>query len=125
MINYLLVSLGAAIGGGLRFGISRYTYKILPVTFPYGTLIVNVIGSFLIGIIMFYLDPKELITPRLRLFLTVGFCGGFTTFSTFSYESFSLFRDSQFILAGLNIIFNVLVCLTGIYLAYVLTKILN
>ncbi len=47
MISYLLVSLGAAVGGGLRFGISRYTYKILPVTFPYGTLIVNVIGSFL------------------------------------------------------------------------------
>ena len=125
MISYLLVSLGAAIGGGLRFGIAMFTYKLLPVTFPYGTLIVNVIGSFLIGIIMFYLGPKELITPRLMLFLTVGFCGGFTTFSTFSYKTFSLFRDSQFILAGLNIIFNVLVCLTGIYLAYVLTKILN
>jgi len=74
---------------------------------------------------MFYLDPKELITPRLRLFLTIGFCGGFTTFSTFTYETFSLFRDSQFILAELNVLFNVLLCLTGIYLAYVFTKILN
>lgn len=125
MISYLLVSLGAAVGGGLRFGISRFTYKIFPVTFPYGTLIVNIVGSFLIGIIMFYLGPKEIISPRFRLFLTVGFCGGFTTFSTFSFETFSLFRDSQFTLAGLNVLLNVLLCLTGIYLAYVFTKILS
>ena len=122
MLNYLIVSAGAAIGGGLRFGISRLTYKFLPISFPYGTLLVNVLGSFLIGLIMFYLDPKELISPRMRLFLTIGFCGGFTTFSTFSYETLNLFRDAQFLFGALNIILNVLMCLVGIYLAFILSK---
>jgi len=125
MINYLLVSLGAAIGGGLRFGVSRWIYKILPSSFPYGTLMVNVVGSFVIGIIMFYLDPKEMISPRLRLFLTVGFCGGFTTFSTFSYETISLFRDSQFTLASLNILTNLIFCLAGVLLGFLFSKLIG
>lgn len=124
MMNYLLVSLGAAVGGGMRYWLSRLTYNFLPYSFPFGTLLVNVLGSFAIGIIMFYLDPREIISPRLRLFLTVGFCGGFTTFSTFSYETFALFRDSQHLLAILNITANLVICLIGIYLGYLFSKLI-
>ena len=125
MLNYILVSAGAAIGGALRFGISSYIQKNISVIFPYGTLVVNVIGSFILGIIMFYLNEKELIGSEFRLFLTVGFCGGFTTFSTFSYETLALFRDSEIALALYNVMLNVILCLVGIYLAYLVSKLIG
>ncbi len=123
MINYLLVSLGAALGGGLRYWLSSFTYKFLPSTFPYGTLAVNVIGSFILGVIIFMFDDKELITPGLRLFLAVGFCGGFTTFSTFSLETINLLKDSQLIPGLLNILLNLFLCLAGVALAYFISKV--
>ncbi len=121
-MNYIIVSIGAALGGALRYWLSNVSYKVFPVTFPYGTLIVNITGSFLLGIIMFYFDERELLNPSLRLFLTIGFCGGFTTFSTFSYETIILFRESQVLFGFLNILANLLLCLAGIYLAYLLSK---
>ncbi|HRN26179.1 MAG: fluoride efflux transporter CrcB [Ignavibacteriaceae bacterium] len=125
MLNYILVSAGAAIGGALRYSISSYIQKNISVLFPYGTLIVNIAGSFLLGIIMFYLNEKELIGNEFRLFLTVGFCGGFTTFSTFSYETLNLFKDSEFGLAIYNVALNVILCLVGIYLAYLISKLIG
>ena len=125
MLNYILVSAGAAIGGALRYGISSYIQRNISVIFPYGTLVVNVVGTFILGIIMFYLNEKELIGNEFRLFLTVGFCGGFTTFSTFSYETLALFRDSEFGLAIYNVLLNVVLCLVGIYLAYLISKLIG
>ena len=125
MLNYIFVSAGAAFGGALRYGISSYIQKHISVIFPYGTLVVNIVGSFILGIVMFYLNEKELIGNELRLFLTVGFCGGFTTFSTFSYETLNLFRDSQFSLAIYNVLLNVVLCLLGIYLAYLISKLIG
>lgn len=122
MINILIVSVGAGIGGGLRYIISTIAARNLPIYFPFGTLIVNTLGSFLLGLIIFGLDEKELISSNLRLFLGVGICGGFTTFSTFSLETIYLFRDSQFLFAGLNIILNLFSSLFGIVFAYYLTK---
>ena len=124
MEKYLIVSLGAAIGGSFRYWLSNQVYKILPSTFPYGTLTVNILGSFLLGFIIFYFDEKGIISPSLKLFLTIGFCGGFTTFSTFSLETINLLRDSEILLASYNIILSVVLCLLGIYLAYLLAKIL-
>lgn len=125
MLNYIIVSAGAAIGGALRYGLSSYIHKNQSIIFPYGTLIVNVLGSFILGLIMFYLNEKELIGSDFRLFLTVGFCGGFTTFSTFSYETLMLFRDSEFSLAAYNIALNFILSLLGIYLAYLISKLIG
>ena len=125
MLNYLLVSIGAAIGGALRYGLSNYIQKKQSIIFPTGTMLVNIIGSFILGIIMFYLNEKELIGNELRLFLTVGLCGGFTTFSTFSYETMMLFKDSEIGLAFLNILLNLTLCLLGIYLAYLISKLIG
>lgn len=125
MINYILVSLGAAIGGALRYGLSSYVNKSQSTIFPTGTLLVNVLGSFALGIIMFYLSEKEFIGNEFRLFLSVGLCGGFTTFSTFSYETLMLFRDSEFGLAIYNVLLNVVLCLVGIYLAYLISKLIG
>lgn len=125
MLNYILVSAGAAVGGAFRYGISNYIQRHISVIFPYGTLVVNVIGSFILGITMFYLNEKELIGSEFRLFLAVGFCGGFTTFSAFSYETINLFRDAEFGLAIFNVFLNVILCLIGIYLAYLISKLIG
>lgn len=124
-MNYILVGIGAAIGGTLRYWISNIIYKILTENFPYGTLLVNVIGSFILGLLMFYFNEKELLSPQLRLFLTMGFCAGFTTFSTFSYETINLFRETQYILGSLNILLNLILCLAGVSLAYLISKLVG
>lgn len=121
---YLIVAVGSGFGGMLRYFISDFVQRSSPSLFPYGTLVVNIIGSFIIGLVLFYFDSLELISSETRLFLTVGLCGGLTTFSTFSYETVKLFQDSEFLLAGANILLNVILTILAVYLAYVLSKIL-
>lgn len=125
MNNYFLVALGASIGGVARYWLSNAVYKYLPAFFPFGTLAVNALGSFIIGIIIFYLEAKELISPGLKIFLTVGFCGGFTTFSTFSLETLNLIRNTEYGLALINAAANVFLSLFGIFLALLTAKFLT
>jgi CrcB protein len=120
--NYFLVCIGAAAGGAARYWTSNVVYKFLPTTMPFGTLIVNVVGSFIIGFVIFYLDSNKLITSQTRILLTTGFCGGLTTFSTFSFETVNLFKNSEFFLAGANIILNVVLSFAAVFLAYILAK---
>ena len=122
MLNYLVISLGAALGGVFRYGLASFIQKRVESFFPYGTLVVNILGSFVLGFIMYYLDEKDFLSPQMRLFLTVGLCGGFTTFSTFSYETLNLIRNSQFLLATTNVLGSVFLCLIAIYLAYIVSK---
>lgn len=121
MTGYLFVALGSAAGGMLRYWLSNYVYKWLPVFFPFGTLTVNFIGSFIIGLLVFGLDDRGLLSPETRLLLTVGFCGGFTTFSTFSLETVNLIKNSEYLLAAINIVASVVLTLAATFLAYVLS----
>jgi CrcB protein len=122
MKNYLIVGIGSALGGMTRYFLSNFVYKFLEPIFPYGTLVVNVVGSFLIGIFLFYLDANELISSEVRIFLTIGFCGGLTTFSTFTYETFKLIQNSEFLFAGLNILLNLFLTLLGILIAFIISQ---
>jgi CrcB protein len=122
LIKYLIVFIGAGIGGGFRYWLSSAIQKLFPPYFPFGTLAVNLIGSFILGMMIFGFDEKELISPSLKLFIGIGFCGGFTTFSTFSFETFNLIRNTEFLFASLNILGSITLTVLGIYLAYLITR---
>ncbi len=113
MNDYLIVSLGAIVGACSRFYISRLSAKLLGAVFPYGTLIINVTGSALVGFFMIYATERVLIDPRWRLLVVVGFCGAFTTFSSYAFESMAYFEHGQWHLMLTNILTNNLLCLAG------------
>ncbi|MCL4550713.1 MAG: fluoride efflux transporter CrcB [Bacteroidetes bacterium] len=122
MIKFFVVFIGGGLGSIFRYWISSYASKHLPLFFPFGTLLVNILGSFILGLMIFGWDEKGLISPTIKLFIGVGFCGGLTTFSTFSLETFNLIRGAEFLLAGINVLVNVLFTLVGIYIAYLVTR---
>jgi CrcB protein len=110
MTRFLWICLGGAAGTGARYLMSGWVQR-LGGTFPYGTLAVNVLGSFLLGVIMRVALTTELLSPTPRLALTVGVLGGFTTYSTFNYETLQYFQDGAWLFAFLNILTTVLGCL--------------
>jgi len=95
--SMLIVGLGGFIGTVFRFLISRYFQLHLFSVFPWGTFTVNMIGSFIIGILFGLSEKGDILSPEWRLFLTVGICGGFTTYSTFSNDAFILLQNNEFI----------------------------
>jgi len=121
-MKYLIVFFGSGIGGVFRYVVSLFVFRILPTFFPFGTLIVNFIGSVILGFVIYGLADRELINTNIKILLGIGFCGGFTTFSTFSLETMNLLKDSQFLFAGLNILGNVFISLLGVYFAYILSR---
>jgi CrcB protein len=97
----LYIALGSALGGVSRYLLGGLVQRGAGPGFPAGTLVVNVTGSFLLGLFLRYGLETYSLTPEMRAFLTVGFCGGYTTFSTFSYETVALLEDGQWSRAGL------------------------
>ena len=110
-MQLLYIGIFGGAGCIARFLLSGWTYTLLGRGLPYGTLLVNVLGSFLLGLLMVFGLRSTLFSPELRIGLTVGFMGGFTTFSTFSYETLKLLEEGSLWQAGANIVLNVLVCL--------------
>ena len=104
MAKLLSLITGGAIGTIARYLLSGISHQLFGTNFPYGTLFVNLIGCFLIGFLVSISEEKFLLTPNVRLLLMVGFCGAFTTFSTFILESSNLIRDGETIKAFLNVI---------------------
>lgn len=116
MKHVLLVGLGGAIGSILRYMVSLYFTKQVTSVFPFGTFFVNIIGCFMVGLLIGFLGKQSNIQPELKLLLIVGFCGGFTTFSTFSAETISLFQSGQIGLALLNVGLSVSIGLLAMWL---------
>lgn len=111
-MNTLLIFFGAGFGGICRYWISNGVYWFLGRGFPYGTLVVNATGSFLMGFLFaFIFERFEGIGPQLRSLLLIGFLGGYTTFSSFSIETLNLFESGEWLRAILNIFFNVALCI--------------
>ncbi len=116
------IALFCAGGGLARYYMSGWVYGLLGRAFPYGTFAVNIIGAYLIGLIMELGLRSTMIPDTLRLGLTVGFLGGLTTFSTFSYETFTLLEDGRFMVAFVNVLASVAVCLLFTWLGIITVR---
>ena len=119
----LIIGTGSFIGGVSRFLASRYIQNTVISGFPYGTLFVNVLGCLLIGIFYGMSERGNFMSAEMRPFLTVGFCGGFTTFSTFASENLSLLKDGNFFYFALYTALSVFLGLMATYFGNLVTKI--
>ena len=119
-MTYLWIGLGSALGGMARYGCSGLAARYIGAAFPWGTLIVNVAGSLIIGFLatLAVTDGRLLVSPDARAFLMIGVCGGFTTFSAFSIETLDLARDGDWLWAGANVVLSVVLCLLAVWLGY-------
>jgi CrcB protein len=111
--DFLAISIAAILGANLRYILSRFAAKEFGLVFPYGTLIINILGSFIVGLFVTWTTERVLVDPRWRLLVVVGFCGSFTTFSSYAYESMAFFEQGQWGLMLANILTNNLLCLGG------------
>ena len=120
-MNYVWVGLGSALGGMARYGCSGLAARHMGATFPWGTLIVNVSGSLVIGFLatLALADGRLLISPDARAFLMIGVCGGFTTFSSLSLETLNLARDGEWLWASANVALSVILCLVAVWLGHI------
>ena len=122
MQKMIYVGIGGCIGAILRYIVTMQSAKMMNSNFPMGTLIVNVVGGFLIGMIAELSISTDLISPNLKLFLTTGIMGGLTTFSTFSLETITLMSDGRYLFGILNVCLNVFLSLGGVVLARLLCR---
>ena len=111
--DFLAISIAAILGANLRYLMSRAAARELRPVFPFGTLIINVVGSVIVGVFVIWTTERVLVDPRWRLLVVVGFCGSFTTFSSYAFETMSFFEHGQWGLMLANILGNNLLCLAG------------
>jgi CrcB protein len=126
-LAYFWVAIGGALGSVLRFWVNELVLQRTGSSFPWGILIINVTGSFLIGIFAAFTDPdgRILASPSVRQFLMIGICGGYTTFSSFSLETLKRMQDGDWFYAGANIVLSVVLCLVAVWLGYLLGTMFN
>lgn len=124
MYNLLIAGLGGFFGTMMRYLLNNFVYKLMnyPI-YPYGTLTINVLGCFVIGLFASLVETRINLTPEIRIFVQIGILGGFTTFSTFGYETFQLIRDGQLVLGAANILLQVVIGLLAVWLGYWLGQI--
>jgi CrcB protein len=120
-LNLLAIALGGAIGSVARYLLSTFVLRMSGTLFPLGTFVVNVIGCLVFGAIAGATTQRVELTPATRLFLLTGILGGFTTFSSYAFESFVLVRDGQILWAAMNVAGQVVAGLAGMWAGYVIT----
>jgi CrcB protein len=111
--TFLLISLGALAGANLRYLIGQLSGRIFSSWLPVGTLIINLSGSLILGFFLVWTTERVLADPRWRLLIAVGFCGGYTTYSSYAYETFALFERGHWLACGGNILATNVLCLLG------------
>jgi len=122
VLAYLWISIGAVVGASARFFVSRFVAKAVTASFPYGTLLINVTGSFILGLFLIWSTERAVPDPRWRLLIAIGFCGSYTTFSSYAFESFSLFEQGHYMLFVSNVLANNMLCLAGVLAGAVIAR---
>lgn len=114
MQSILWISLGAIAGANARYFLGQVIARLTASTLPYGTLVINITGSFVLGFFLVWTTERVFADPRWRLLVAIGFCGSYTTFSSYAYETFAIFEQGQWLLSALNILASNLLCLIGV-----------
>jgi len=127
MLAYLWVAIGSALGGMARYGFGLFASRMWGDAFPWGTIIINIVGSFVIGFFgtLTLAQGRFPVSENLRLFVMVGICGGFTTFSSFSLQTLNLMRDGEWLAVGGNVVGSVVLCLLFVWLGAMLAGEIN
>ena len=127
MLMYLWVAIGGALGSVSRFWLSGVVARHFGETFPWGTLVINITGSLIIGFFASFTgtEGRWLVPSAFRTFFMIGICGGYTTFSSFSLQTLNLANEGEWGRAGLNVILSVVLCLAGVWLGWLLANQLN
>jgi len=125
--TYLWIAVGSALGGMARYACSSLIANWFGQTFPIGTLVINVLGSFVIGFFAGLTGPdgRMMVSGDIRQFVMVGICGGYTTFSSFSYQTLTLAQDGEYVRAGVNVVASVVLCLAAVWLGFVSAAAIN
>lgn len=117
-----MIGIGGILGANGRYLVANWAVQRTGASFPYGTFIINISGAFALGLFMAFLQDRALVHAHYRLFFATGFCGAYTTFSTFTYESLRLFQDGSFFLGFTNLIGSVVIGMLGVFLGFVLGR---
>ena len=126
-MTYIWIAAGSALGGAFRYLCSGVAARLIGETFPWGTLLINILGSFVIGVFFTLTGPdgRLLVSPNIRQFVMVGLCGGYTTFSSFSLQTLNLIRDGEILYAGANIVASVLLCMLAVWIGHIMAAQIN
>ena len=122
MQTFLSISLGAVVGANLRYLVALWATKWIPSAFPFGTLLINISASFLLGFFLIWTSERVIADPRWRLLIAVGFCGGYSTYSSYAFETFALFERGQWALSFVNVLVTNVLCFIGVLLGGVLAR---
>ena len=126
MQNILLAGIGGMVGTILRYLLNSWIYRLLDYpAFPLGVLVINIIGCLVIGVLGGMAETRAAFTPELKIFVFIGILGGFTTFSSFGYDTFGLLRDGQFFYAMLNVMIQVFVGLGAVWAGYNIARLIE
>jgi CrcB protein len=127
MLSYMWIAIGGALGTTARYWLSGVVARSVGETFPWGTLVINVTGSFVIGFFGALTGPdgRLFIGSTARQFVMIGMCGGYTTFSSFSLQTLNLMNDGEWLRAGANIGLSVLLCMIAVWIGVVLASLIN
>ena len=123
MQTVLFISLGAILGANLRYFGGQLAVRLFPSNLPFGTMLINISGSFALAFFLIWTTERVLADPRWRLFVAVGFCGGYTTYSSYAYETFALFEQGQWFFAALNVLVTNVACLAAAFAGAALARV--
>lgn len=122
MQTILLISVGAIIGANLRYFVAQYVLRLIPSTFPYGTFVINISASFVLGFFLIWASERVLVDPRWRLFVATGFCATYSTYSSYAFETFALFERGAWLVAAMNILATNVACFAAVVLGAMLAR---